>query len=205
MTVADTGASQMPFRILTVCTGNICRSPMAERLLQAGLDERYPAQFLIRSAGTSALVGSPIDPQMIDFIHGLGGSADNFSARQLSTDVIEGSDLVLALTREHRSRVVEISPAMVRRTFTLREFARLTPRLHLDAQVRGADRWRAAIPKALRARSAHAVLPEHDDVVDPYKRGRDTYLDAGEAINAAVKHLLNGPLSEPPSLLINDK
>ncbi|WP_446740540.1 arsenate reductase/protein-tyrosine-phosphatase family protein [Ornithinimicrobium sp. CNJ-824] len=44
-------------RILVVCTGNVCRSPLVERLLQQGLDERWgPGAFEVRSAGTGALV-----------------------------------------------------------------------------------------------------------------------------------------------------
>lgn len=193
MTVHDAGASQTPFRILTVCTGNICRSPMAERLLQAGLDERFPGQFEVSSAGTGALVGNPIDARVAGFIHELGGDDENFSARQITPGILEGQDLVLALTREHRSRVVEMSPAMLRRTFTLREFARLLPGLPLDDSLQGADRWRAAIPKALRARSAHAGPPEDDDVVDPYKRGDDVYDRMQRHLYRALQTLLEQP------------
>lgn len=177
MTGTDAGAASQaqPFRILTVCTGNICRSPMAERLLRAGLDEHFPGQFVVESAGTGALVGNPIDSQVAGFIRELGGSAEDFAARQLTPEILQGQDLVLALTREHRSRVVEMSPVMLRRTFTLREFARLLPFVQLDDSLRGADRWRGAIPKALRARSAQAGAPEDDDVVDPYKRGEEVY------------------------------
>lgn len=191
MTVTDAGASQTPFRILTVCTGNICRSPMAERLLQAGLDERYPAQFIVESAGTGALVGNPIDPQVAGFIRELGSSADGFSARQLTPAILHGQDLVLALTREHRSRVVEMSPSMLRKTFTLREFARILPGLKLDEALQGADRWRAAVPKALRARSAQDGGPEDDDVVDPYKRGDEIHVQAATVIRTAVATALS--------------
>lgn len=190
MTVTDAGASQTPFRILTVCTGNICRSPMAERLLQAGLDERYPGQFEVRSAGTGALVGNPVDVKVAGFIRELGGSADGFSARQLTPAILHGQDLVLALTREHRSRVVELSPAMLRKTFTLRELARLLPTLTLDESPRGADRWRAGIPKATRARSARAGAAQDDDVVDPYKRDDDYYLLMREEIASSLPPLL---------------
>lgn len=177
MTGTDAGAASQepPFRILTVCTGNICRSPMAERLLQAGLDERFPGQFIVESAGTGALVGNPIDPQVAGFIRALGGNADNFSARQLTPAILQGQDLVLALTREHRSRVVEMSPAMLKKTFTLREFARLLPAVRVDGSLEGTERWHATVPKALRTRTARAGLPEDDDVIDPYKKEEAIY------------------------------
>jgi protein-tyrosine phosphatase len=182
-------APAVPFRILTVCTGNICRSPMAERLLQAGLDKRYPEQFIVQSAGTGALIGSPVDSQVTEFIKELGGSAENFSARLLTPAILEGQDLVLALTREHRSSVVLMSPAMLKKTFTLREFARLLPLLDLDDSLQGAERWRFALPKALRARSAHTSSPDVDDVIDPYRRSPDVYLQMKSEITPAVCEL----------------
>ncbi len=50
-----------PVRLLTVCTGNVCRSPYAAALLGAGLDWARPGAFRVASAGTPALVGRPVD------------------------------------------------------------------------------------------------------------------------------------------------
>ncbi len=163
---------------------------MAERLLQSGLDERFPGQFVVESAGTGALVGNPIDSHVAGFIRELGGSAEDFSARQLTPEILQGQDLVLALTREHRSRVVEMSPVMLRRTFTLREFARVLPHLDLDGPVEGVGRWRAALPKALRARSALSDAPEQDDVVDPYKRSDSVYKEMLQQLRPAVLSIM---------------
>jgi protein-tyrosine phosphatase len=187
---ADEGALTAPFRILTVCTGNICRSPMSERLLQAGLDERFPGQFEVESAGTAALEGNPIDHRVAGFIQALGGTAEHFSARMLTPKVLQGHDLVLALTREHRSRIVELAPNMLRKTFTLQEFARLTNSLRLDSISEGADRWRQAIPKAIRARSISAGEAVNDDVVDPYGRSEEHYLQMRREIVASLSIIL---------------
>jgi protein-tyrosine phosphatase len=193
MTDADaTGRSQRPFRILTVCTGNICRSPMAERLLQAGLDERFPAQFAVESAGTGALVGHSVDTQVAGFIREYGASAENFAARQLTAEILQGQDLVLALTREHRSRVVEMAPTMLRKTFTLREFARILPVIpSMSPSASGPDRWRAILPKAVRAR-ANAAPSRHadDDVSDPFRRSAQEYRDACMIIGSDVRAIL---------------
>ena len=67
--------SPSPVRILTVCTGNICRSPVAERLLQAGLDQVLPGGFEVPSAGTRAMVGDPIQPLSADIVRTFGGTA----------------------------------------------------------------------------------------------------------------------------------
>jgi protein-tyrosine phosphatase len=163
---------------------------MAERLLQAGLSERYPAQFSVESAGTAALVGNPIDLRVAGFIRDLGGSADNFSARQLSPSILHNQDLVLTMSREHRSRVVELSPVMLRKTFTLREFARLLPSLQLDESLHGGDRWRAALPKALRARSARLDTPENDDIVDPYRRDKQIYFRMAAELAPTISTLV---------------
>src|SRR6476620_12469959 len=72
-----------PVRILTVCTGNICRSPVAERLLQAGLDRMKPGAFEVESAGTRAMVGQPVQPSSADIIRSYGGTPEGFAARQL--------------------------------------------------------------------------------------------------------------------------
>ena len=61
-----------PFRILTVCTGNICRSPVAERLLQAGLGDAVA----VSSAGVRAVVGDPIHPGMVALLERSGIRAE---------------------------------------------------------------------------------------------------------------------------------
>lgn len=180
-----------PFRILTVCTGNICRSPMTERLLQSNLDEQFPGQFIVESAGTGALVGNPIDPRVAGFIRDAESDDKDFSARQLTPEILERQDLVLALAREHRSKVVEMSPLMLRKTFTLREFARLLPTIQLDGSLKGAERWKSALPKALRARSAQMGAAEDDDVIDPYKRGHDVYQQMRTDLTSTLSTILN--------------
>jgi len=72
-------------RILTVCTGNICRSPAAERLLAAGLGDT--AQ--VTSAGTGALPGYPMDAAMVPLVEAAGASTDGFAARQLTPAMVK--------------------------------------------------------------------------------------------------------------------
>ena len=179
-----------PFRILTVCTGNICRSPMAERLLQAGFDDMAPGEFTVTSAGTGALVGSGIEPHVAGFVNVFGGDSTNFVSRQLSTDILAGQDLVLALSRAHRSKIVELAPGLLRRTFTLRELARLLPNIDGQADVGASERWTAALGRALRLRTANPGGPEEDDVVDPYRRSEETYQQMVHELTPAVDALL---------------
>src|SRR3954454_23459860 len=119
-----------PFRILVVCTGNICRSPMAQALLTHRLRERLgrdvaDRDFVVLSAGTHGVVGHPIEAAAMDVLTGWGVSPDPFEARELVAAHVEGADLVLGASREHRAAVVTLVPGAYGRTFTVREFARL--------------------------------------------------------------------------------
>ena len=105
--------SPRPVRILTVCTGNICRSPVAERLLQAGLDQVQPGSFEVRSAGTRAMVGEPIQPLSADIIRTYGGTPDGFAARQLTPEILRESDLVLTMTARHRVEVMQMDASLL--------------------------------------------------------------------------------------------
>ncbi|MEC5200170.1 protein-tyrosine phosphatase [Arthrobacter sp. PL16] len=182
--------TDMPFRILAVCTGNICRSPMVERLLRSGFASMAAGRFEISSAGTGALVGSPIDAQVAGLVRVFGGETDKFHARQLDKSVLQGQDLVLTLTREHRSRVVEMAPSLLRKTFTLREFARLISPLEGDASLDSPHRWRAILPAAQRNRAMQPTDASNDDVVDPYRRPDEVYQQMVRELVPAVHTLV---------------
>ena len=111
-------------RILIVCTGNICRSPLAEQLLRqnltaAGIDA------VVTSAGTRAMTGSAMTPEAAALSSQYGASNTDHVARQLTEKLIADADLVLTATRDHRRDVVTMLPKATRYTFTLNQFARL--------------------------------------------------------------------------------
>ncbi len=155
----------MTTRVLVVCTGNICRSPAVERLLAAGLTG---TDVEVSSAGTRAMRGDAMSPPMAALVGAAGAVADGFVARQLTSALVRDSSLVLALTRQHRAAVVELEPAAVRRTFTLRELARLAAAVDPERLPDGTagERLLALIPLAAAQRAA--ASPGDDDVVDPY-------------------------------------
>lgn len=116
------------FNLLVVCTGNVCRSPVAERLLAARLGERAAAGNLditVASAGVGALVGMGIDAPSAQALAELGIDPAGHRARQLETAMIDSADLLLTAATAHRSTIVRSVPLAFRRCFTLREFARL--------------------------------------------------------------------------------
>ena len=173
------------FGILCVCTGNICRSPAAERLLAARLGPSVD----VRSAGTHALVGNPVQAEMVAQLEAAGVSSTGFAARLLTPAVLKPADLVLAMTRAHRSAAVEVWPGAVRRAFTLLEFARLVAEIDPAELPDGtpAERLRAAVPLAAARRRWVAGAPDLDDIADPYRRSAKVYADSFRAIADAVE------------------
>jgi protein-tyrosine phosphatase len=176
------------FSILTVCTGNVCRSPAVERLLARDLG---PTVF-VSSAGTHALVGQPISEPMARLLRSNGVDKTKFAARRLTESLMKDADLVLTLTRAQRSLVVELCPPAVRRTFTVREFARLLGKLDSSALPDGtpAERLRAAMPLAAAQRSLRRAPSQDDDVIDPFRLSADIYAASFAEISSAVNAIV---------------
>jgi len=177
------------FSILAVCTGNVCRSPAVERLLSSKLGPTVT----VSSAGTHALVGHPISAPMAALLAGYGIDERPFEARRVSEQMLKKADLILALNRAQRGLVVDLWPAAVRHTFTLREFARLLHRV--DASVlptsSPAVRFRAAIPLVAAERGRERASPDDDDVVDPFRLSKDVYTESFGQITAAVDVIIS--------------
>jgi len=165
-------------RILIVCTGNICRSPFIERLLQHEVDERRSRSdrgIIVSSAGTNAFAGSAMDLRVAAQLLAHGGDDSGFRARDLTPALIAESDLVLTATRGHRGKVALMSPKALRRVFTFRDFADLAagvdmPRASLTEKDLRA--WvRQVTEKAAANRGLKPPLPlDVADIVDPYRR-----------------------------------
>lgn len=185
------------FRILTVCTGNICRSPIGELLLQSGLDELHYGKFAVRSAGTQALVGQPMQPMSAEIVRRHGGLADSFTARQLTQDMVREADLILAMATEHRSKILQLDPSALRRTFTVREFGRMLEQMIWDEPLIGPSDdiigiWRGLPVAAASVR--HKTLAENsldNDVVDPYRRSSADYREMEDQLVPALKSILS--------------
>jgi low molecular weight protein-tyrosine phosphatase len=179
--------TQEAFSILTVCTGNVCRSPAVERLLAT----RLGPTVSVSSAGTHALVGQPIAAPMAALLQQAGVQPTPFEARRLSEQMLKDADLILTMTRAQRGLVVELLPRAVRRTFTLREFARLLIQVDALAFPRETpgDRLHAAIRLAAARRGRSRSTPEEDDVVDPFRLTEEVYAKSFEQINSAVERI----------------
>jgi protein-tyrosine phosphatase len=95
-------------RVLMVCTGNICRSPMAEALLAQRFRDRGVSSGVVESAGIAALVGYPADPLALDLMGARGLDLANHRARQLTPELVRSFELILVMEAAQQRAVEAI-------------------------------------------------------------------------------------------------
>lgn len=183
-----------PFTILVVCLGNVCRSPLAGRVLGMRFDELLgPDADLVRvsSAGVRALVGHPMDESSAAELRRLGGDPTGFAATQITSDLVETADLVLTATRELRSRVLEDAPRALKRTFTVRELAALT------APVVLAERRSAGMADLVAHAAAWRGSAQVDDydVPDPIGRSARVHREVADLLDEACTSIAKALVS----------
>ena len=163
--------------ILLVCTGNICRSPIAEGFLQQLLDDRGIDGVAVESAGVSGLSGYPADPEAVRAAAEQGVDISRHRARRVRPAMVETADLVLAMTSEQRDSVVGLVPSAAGRTFTLKELIFLLEKSNGDLPEAGAEQQLAdAAARANTLRESEPALELLDeDVSDPLGLGPDAF------------------------------
>ena len=105
-------------RIMFVCTGNICRSPMAEYLLKnhAGLAQE---KYAVSSSGLGALVGHPADPAVRALLEKDGISCSEHIARQINQQMVDDADIILVMENHHRQGLIKKFPQARSKVFLL--------------------------------------------------------------------------------------
>jgi len=167
---AASHSRSLALHILFICTGNICRSPIAERLtdLYARL---IPVHNLsASSAGTNAVVGNPIHPYAAEVIEKFGGESFPFAARDHDPRMSSEADLVLTMTRLQRDLVLASTPRLLRRTFTLSEAAVL------------ASKFTPRSVEELAVLRPHLQRREAVDIPDPIGRRPEFFAQVGRQI-----------------------
>jgi protein-tyrosine phosphatase len=195
------------FRLLYVCTGNICRSPFAEiltrHLLVGRLGGRVASAFEVASAGVQGVVGSGIHPFIREELAPWGldrAAADRFVARRLTSAMVTDAHLVLGASTRHRSLVVDRQPTALATSFSLREFARLAGEVDpADLPVEPVRRAHALVEQVRRRRGVSPPsLPEADRIPDPIGGPREAHHEAAVLIRDAVSRIVDviaAPLS----------
>jgi len=166
-----------PYRILFVCTANICRSAYADVIARgAGM-----SGLEFSSAGTHALVGEGIDPPMAARV-GDRGDVTAHVARQLTRKLLEDADLVLTMGVGHRRFILDEWPSTGRKAFLMghvaREMAQLPESVKLENLASHLWKHRSADPS--------------DEVADPYHRGPEVAADCAATIDEHLDAILDG-------------
>jgi protein-tyrosine phosphatase len=170
-----------PFTVLHVCTGNICRSPMSERIL-AGLTGE---DVYNHGAGISAYhEGENMQHNAMTELESRGYDFDGHRARHLLREHVEASDLILVATIGHLDYIAERFPEASAKTFLVRSFGPMADAL-ADALPEGdtAVRGRALVDAAAARRGDYDEL----DLADPWGMSQTVYAQIADQLEAALK------------------
>lgn len=194
------------FSVLFVSTGNVCRSPMAERLAERGLRRALgPAATAFRcfSAGTWGHDGAPMEPNAAAVLFALGARETGFVARELLPEQIGVADLVLTASAEQRLQVELTDAGSGERAFTMREFAALARAFDPDpTPAAPVARARALVAGAVRARRTGqpGSVARELDIADPYGAPLNSFrLCAAEILDCLTPFLSVVAAAEAPS------
>ncbi|GGP59910.1 arsenate reductase/protein-tyrosine-phosphatase family protein [Streptomyces melanogenes] len=202
-----TGLTGTTFRILHVSTGNVCRSPITERLTRHALTDRLGDPFtgglIVESAGTWGHEGAPMEANAAAVLADFGADASGFTGRELLDEHVITADLVLTATRDHRAQVISMGHSAGLRTFTLKEFTRLVraidPATLPDASQEGMVERARALVRAAAALRGWLLAPsaEADEVNDPYGAPITFFRSIGDEINTALEPVVTALTGVP--------
>ncbi|BCO27365.1 low molecular weight protein-tyrosine-phosphatase Wzb [Rhodoferax lithotrophicus] len=103
--------------ILTLCIGNICRSPLAQGLLAQQLPNHT-----VWSAGLGALVGQPADPLSIQIAASNGVDISSHRAQQINSFLCQQAELILVMEQMHKTQLEQLFPSVRGKTFRLGQY-----------------------------------------------------------------------------------
>ncbi|QJC53833.1 low molecular weight protein arginine phosphatase [Paenibacillus albicereus] len=188
-----------PVRILVVCTGNTCRSPMAEALLRAEA-AAAGVELEVRSAGVAASAGMPISRHAREVLRRSGIEHDGVS-KPVSKDQVRWADLILAMTGSHRRALLGAYPEAAGKLHTLLEYAagdRLAEldRLHGEREMERSLGRQPDPGLELRLAELERALRGGGDIADPFGGPLEEYeasaAEIREAVRAVLRRLSDG-------------
>jgi len=180
--------------ILILCTGNICRSPMAEALLRERLRERG-VDASVSSAGLS-FDDRPATDDAIDTAKGYGLDLRAHRSRLLAPELVERADLVLAMERLHAREAIVLADGALSKTFTLKELVRRARAEGHREDDESLDGWLARVSSGRKAMDLMGESRD-DDVADPYLSSAKVYAACITELDELVRELVN--LAWPPA------
>ncbi len=188
--------------VLVVCTGNVCRSPIAEGFLRVALERRLGDEVpLVVSAGTAGWEGSAATPEAVRAAAEHGVDISAHVARRLLREHVDAADLVVAMAGEHRDAVLGALPETGSKTFTLKELVRLLESLPPVRRTGAPEEQLAAcIAEADRLRASGFAGNTHDeDIVDPLGMPVDSYRAVAWELDEWCHRLADGLFGRAPA------
>lgn len=184
--------------ILLVCTGNTCRSPMAEAML-GDMARRAGKPVDVRSAGVGAADGYPVSPNAAETLRRRQLPVPGPS-RMLSPEMVDWADLILAMTSSHKRAIIQRHPDTAGKIYTLKEYAlagdarmdELAEAETLYAEWQIGQSTGQPISEASRARllELQRRLPDFD-IADPFGGTLETYERCADEIGEALRRVVD--------------
>ncbi len=185
-------------RILFVCTGNTCRSPLAEGLFR-DMASKEGLDVEVRSAGVSALDGWPVSENTLKILEEKGIS-EKMSSNAISEQWVDWADVILTMTVSHKRNVIGRFPQAVEKTFTLKEYVEddaavlaniaEIERLYTERELKKALDQKMTEEEQARLTELENSLPNYD-IVDPFGGSLDTYRKCSEEIEQSLRKLVS--------------
>jgi protein-tyrosine-phosphatase len=164
-----------------VCTGNLCRSPMAEALLRAAAAVHGCPEIEISSAGTWAASGAPATAEAVAAVGARAGDLSDHRSSPLTADAIERADLIVAMTSVHEREILELAPSARAKLVLLNELLEMEPALDGCTDVHERLEALLACARPARLRSL--------DIDDPIGLGARAYDRCATVIERGVRRL----------------
>ncbi|KFI66193.1 protein-tyrosine-phosphatase [Bifidobacterium cuniculi] len=170
-------------KVLFVCTGNICRSPMGELMFPLFF---HDDSIVTDSAGTQGLDGAPIDPSSNRLMAAAGIDASKFRSKRLTPHLADSSDLILCFTAHQQRKIAALAPRAARRTFTLKDFANLCAFCADHGLIQGDTVLERANSVIAQASMVRPHVPHTSDISDPYRKDFPAFRTAYEEIGQSI-------------------
>ncbi|MCT4592755.1 MAG: low molecular weight protein arginine phosphatase [Anaeromicrobium sp.] len=110
--------------ILFVCTGNTCRSPMAEGLMKK-LIEKHNLNINIYSAGIFTMDGLSPSENSILAMEEIGINIRDYKSNTITKELINKSHIILTMTKNHKEKILQIIPEISNKLYTLKEYTKI--------------------------------------------------------------------------------
>jgi protein-tyrosine phosphatase len=182
--------------VLVVCTGNICRSPIAQGFLRDAFAARFDeAAPVVSSVGTAASPGQRAMPESVTAAAERGSNIMSHVARRLEPAMLETgqADLVVCMAAEHREAVVVMDPEAADRCFTLKELVRILDELPSVEEQRGPETLKVRVAEAAALRSdGFEGAPLDQDIADPLGMPITAYRAVAWELDEWIERLVTG-------------